>query len=103
MRFVFPSSRPLLGMAGTPPEQPWSNHEKVCWFAQCYPGYENILTWIQNYLLAEIIKNANLHPQVLFDVLRSYNIQPRWEEIPLPPGKHIVIHAEISNMNQSML
>ncbi|KXT17392.1 hypothetical protein AC579_3851 [Pseudocercospora musae] len=57
-------------MAGTPPEQPWSNHEK-------------------NYLLAEIIKNANLHPHVLFDVLRSYNIQPRWEEIPLPPGRSL--------------
>ncbi|KXT05880.1 hypothetical protein AC578_345 [Pseudocercospora eumusae] len=78
-------------MAGTPPEQPWSNHEKVLCFptTASIPAYENILTWFQNYLLAEIIKNANLHPHVLFDVLRSYNIQPRWEEIPLPPGRSL--------------
>lgn len=41
----------------------------------------------QNYLLAEIIKAANPPPQLLFNVLRDRSIQPRWEDIPLPPGE----------------
>ncbi|EME48113.1 hypothetical protein DOTSEDRAFT_69899 [Dothistroma septosporum NZE10] len=54
----------------TPPEQTWSAHEK-------------------NYLLAEIIKAANPPPDVLLNLLRSINIQPRWEDIPLPPGRSL--------------
>ncbi|KAK4631906.1 hypothetical protein CLAFUW4_03343 [Fulvia fulva] len=54
----------------TPPEQPWSSHEK-------------------NYLLAEIIKAAHPPPDVLLNLLRSMNIQPRWDEIPLPPGRSL--------------
>lgn len=41
----------------------------------------------QNYLLAEIIKAANLHPDALLNIIRNFNIQPRWEDIPLPVGK----------------
>ncbi|KAI5367714.1 hypothetical protein Slin15195_G028460 [Septoria linicola] len=54
----------------TPPEQPWSNNEK-------------------NYLLAEIIKAANPPPNVLFNVIQSSQLQPRWEDTPLPPGRSL--------------
>lgn len=46
------------------------------------------LTWMQNYLLAEIIKAANLPPDVFYNIIRQYNLlQPPWNDIPLPPGK----------------
>ncbi|GIZ36992.1 hypothetical protein CKM354_000045600 [Cercospora kikuchii] len=54
----------------TPPEQPWSNHEK-------------------NYLLAEIIKAANPPANVLFSVIQNVQLQPRWDETPLPPGRSL--------------
>ncbi|KAM3423416.1 hypothetical protein BST61_g849 [Cercospora zeina] len=54
----------------TPPTQPWSNHEK-------------------NYLLAEIIKVANPPAHVLLGVIQNTQLQPRWDEIPLPPGRSL--------------
>ncbi|CAK3809450.1 Hypothetical predicted protein [Lecanosticta acicola] len=42
-----------------------------------------------NYLLAEIIKAANPPPSMLFNLLRDNTIQPRWEDIPLPPGRSL--------------
>ncbi|EGP90195.1 uncharacterized protein MYCGRDRAFT_108377 [Zymoseptoria tritici IPO323] len=49
----------------TPPEQPWTIHEK-------------------NYLLAEIIKGAYPTPDVLLNLVRNMNVKPRWDDIPLP-------------------
>lgn len=45
------------------------------------------LTWMQNYLLAEIIKAANYPPDVFYNIIRQYDIQPQWNDIPLPPGR----------------
>ncbi|KAL6707033.1 hypothetical protein ACN47E_004785 [Coniothyrium glycines] len=49
-------------------EPPWAEHEKV-------------------YLLAEILKAAPIPSHVLFGVIRDANIQPRWNDMALPPGR----------------
>ncbi|SMQ48284.1 unnamed protein product [Zymoseptoria tritici ST99CH_3D7] len=54
----------------TPPEQPWTIHEK-------------------NYLLAEIIKGAYPTPDVLLNLVRNMNVKPRWDDIPLPLGRSL--------------
>ncbi|CZT20029.1 uncharacterized protein RCC_05886 [Ramularia collo-cygni] len=54
----------------TPPEQPWTNRER-------------------NYLLAEIIKAADPPAENLFNLIRVLNVQPRWEDIPLPTGRSL--------------
>ncbi|KAI7357250.1 hypothetical protein KC354_g10083 [Hortaea werneckii] len=51
-------------------QRPWSNDEK-------------------NELLAEIIKTASPHPSVLSNVVASLNIQPRWDDTPLPRGRSL--------------
>jgi hypothetical protein len=42
----------------------------------------------QVYLLAEILKAAPIPSHVLFGLIRDANIQPRWNDMALPPGKH---------------
>jgi len=54
----------------TPPEQPWTNRER-------------------NYLLAEIIKAVDPPAEHLFNLIRGLQIQPRWEDIPLPAGRSL--------------
>lgn len=49
-------------------EIPWAEHEKV-------------------YLLAELIKAAQVPSHVLFNFIRDTQIQPRWNDMALPPGK----------------
>lgn len=49
-------------------EPPWAEHEKV-------------------YLLAEILKAAPIPSHVLFGLIRDANIQPRWNDTALPPGR----------------
>ncbi|KAF2855114.1 hypothetical protein T440DRAFT_204242 [Plenodomus tracheiphilus IPT5] len=49
-------------------EPPWAEHEKV-------------------YLLAEILKAAPIPSHVLFNIIRDNNIQPRWNDMALPPGR----------------
>ncbi|KAF1844948.1 uncharacterized protein K460DRAFT_376498 [Cucurbitaria berberidis CBS 394.84] len=51
-------------------EPPWAEHEKV-------------------YLLAEILKAAPIPSHVLFGLIRDANIQPRWNDTALPPGRSI--------------
>ena len=51
-------------------EPPWAEHEKV-------------------YLLAEILKAHPIPSHVLFGVIRDYNVQPRWSEMPLPQGRSL--------------
>lgn len=47
-----------------------------------------MLTDIQNYMLAEIIKSASPNPTVLHNVAVQLHIhEPRWDELPLPPGQ----------------
>ncbi|GAB7364980.1 hypothetical protein MBLNU230_g5763t1 [Neophaeotheca triangularis] len=50
--------------------RPWSNDEK-------------------NYLLAEIIKAAPVPPRRLLEVINQLQIQPKWDEMPLPPGRSL--------------
>jgi hypothetical protein len=50
-------------------EAPWAEHEKV-------------------YLLAEIIKTT-LPSHFLFSIIREHNIQPKWTETALPPGRSL--------------
>lgn len=50
-------------------EPPWGEHEKV-------------------YLLAEIIK-AHFPSQLLLNIVRENNVQPKWTDIPLPPGRSL--------------
>ena len=47
------------------------------------------LTWMQNYLLAELIKAANPHPDVFLAIIRQHNIPLRWDDIPLPPSQSL--------------
>jgi hypothetical protein len=49
-------------------EIPWAEHEKV-------------------YLLAEMIKAAQVPSHVLFNFIRESQVQPRWNDMALPPGK----------------
>lgn len=49
-------------------EPPWAEHEKV-------------------YLLAEVLKAAPISSHVLFALVRDTNIQPRWNDMALPPGR----------------
>lgn len=49
-------------------EPPWAEHEKV-------------------YLLAEVLKAAPIPSHVLFNIIRDNNIQPRWNDMALPPGR----------------
>ncbi|KAB2105248.1 hypothetical protein AG0111_0g7090 [Alternaria gaisen] len=51
-------------------EPPWAEHEKV-------------------YLLAEILKAAPIPSHVLFGIIRDANIQPRWNDMALPPGRSV--------------
>ncbi|KAI4923892.1 hypothetical protein J4E85_008049 [Alternaria conjuncta] len=51
-------------------EPPWAEHEKV-------------------YLLAEVLKAAPIPSHVLFQFIRDANIQPRWNDMALPPGRSI--------------
>ncbi|KAF2736826.1 hypothetical protein EJ04DRAFT_510731 [Polyplosphaeria fusca] len=51
-------------------EPPWAEHEKV-------------------YLLAEIIKGAQVPSHVVFSFLRELNLQPRWNETALPHGRSV--------------
>ncbi|KAF2772257.1 hypothetical protein EJ03DRAFT_200362 [Teratosphaeria nubilosa] len=51
-------------------QRPWSDHEKLD-------------------LLAEIIKTSSPTPGVLFNVVAQQNIQPRWEDTPLPRGRSL--------------
>ncbi|OAL55235.1 hypothetical protein IQ07DRAFT_160216 [Pyrenochaeta sp. DS3sAY3a] len=51
-------------------EPPWAEHEKV-------------------YLLAEILKAAPIPSHVLFGLIRDANVQPRWNDTALPPGRSI--------------
>lgn len=41
--------------------------------------------------MAEIIKTANPPVNVLFSVIQSLQLQPRWDDIPLPPGQYLVV------------
>ncbi|KAF2826527.1 hypothetical protein CC86DRAFT_31536 [Ophiobolus disseminans] len=50
--------------------QPWAEHEKV-------------------YLLAEMLKAAPVPSHVLFNFIRDYQIQPRWNDMALPPGRSL--------------
>jgi hypothetical protein len=40
----------------------------------------------QVYLLAEVLKAAPIPSHVLFQFIRDANIQPRWNDMALPPG-----------------
>ncbi|KAH8726066.1 hypothetical protein GQ44DRAFT_198448 [Phaeosphaeriaceae sp. PMI808] len=51
-------------------ETPWAEYEKV-------------------YLLAEILKAAPIAPHVLLNVIRDAQIQPRWTDMALPPGRSL--------------
>nr|POE93086.1 hypothetical protein CFP56_64193 [Quercus suber] len=42
----------------------------------------------QNFLLTEIIKAATPPPSVLYNFIKSHNIDPRWDDIPLPTGQY---------------
>lgn len=42
---------------------------------------------MQTFLLAEIIKVSGLLPDALLDVIRHHSIEPRWQDILMPPGK----------------
>nr|OQO31278.1 hypothetical protein B0A51_01032 [Rachicladosporium sp. CCFEE 5018] len=50
------------------------------------PGFSNDE---KNYLLAEIIKCASISPTNLLNVVLANQIQPRWEDMPLPPGRSL--------------
>ncbi|KAF2261671.1 hypothetical protein CC78DRAFT_345537 [Lojkania enalia] len=52
-------------------EPQWAEHEKV-------------------YLLAEIIKAAPMSSHALLNIIREANIQPKWQEIPLPSGRSLL-------------
>ena len=41
----------------------------------------------QVFLLTEILKDAPISSDVLLSLVTQSNIEPRWEEIPLPPGR----------------
>ncbi|EUC33467.1 hypothetical protein COCVIDRAFT_40473 [Bipolaris victoriae FI3] len=51
-------------------EPPWAEHEKV-------------------YLLAEVLKAAQVPSHLLFAFIRDANIQPRWNDMALPPGRSV--------------
>jgi hypothetical protein len=48
-------------------EIPWAEYEKL-------------------YLLAEILKASPVPSHVLFNFIRESQIQPRWNDMALPPG-----------------
>ncbi|KAK6437342.1 hypothetical protein LTR95_006467 [Oleoguttula sp. CCFEE 5521] len=50
------------------------------------PGFSNDE---KNYLLAEIIKCASISSTNLLNVVMANQIQPRWEDMPLPPGRSL--------------
>ena len=41
---------------------------------------------LQVYLLAEILKAHPISSHVLYGIIREANIQPRWNDMALPPG-----------------
>ncbi|KAI9758280.1 MAG: hypothetical protein M1815_003482 [Lichina confinis] len=51
-------------------EIPWSQPEKV-------------------FLLTEILKDAQIPPEILLNIISELKIEPRWSEIPLPPGRSL--------------
>ncbi|RMZ67187.1 hypothetical protein GMOD_00001074 [Pyrenophora seminiperda CCB06] len=53
-----------------PREHPWAEHEKV-------------------YLLAEILKAHPIQSNLLYGLIRDANIQPRWNDTALPPGRSV--------------
>ncbi|KAI9786843.1 MAG: hypothetical protein M1839_005074 [Geoglossum umbratile] len=54
----------------TPGELPWSDAEKLV-------------------LLAEILKDAKVSPDVLLGIIRAMPIEPNWAGIPLPNGRSL--------------
>lgn len=61
----------------------------------------------QNYLLAEIIKSVSPSPTTMLNVVMQVlgNHQPRWDDIPLPPGtfeftRKISINETSSHVSQ---
>lgn len=79
-------------------EPPWAEHEKVRTLKPPFPALPPValallpytgLTWLvffQVYLLAEVLKAAQVPSHVLFGFIRDANIQPRWNDMALPPG-----------------
>lgn len=64
-------------------EPPWAEHEKV-------------------YLLAEILK-ASVPSHTLLNIIRESNIQPKWEDIPLPQGRSVrSCQNAFTNMNNNV-
>jgi hypothetical protein len=60
-------------------EPPWAEHEKL-------------------YLLCEILKAAPVNSLALLNLIREAQIQPRWNDMALPPGQFcspfaLLIHA----------
>ncbi|KAJ4340359.1 hypothetical protein N0V87_002651 [Didymella glomerata] len=51
-------------------ERQWSEHEKI-------------------YLLAEILKAAPVSSHVLYSFIREYQVQVRWNDMALPPGRSL--------------
>jgi hypothetical protein len=55
-------------------EPPWTEHERV-------------------YLLCEVLKASPVSSQALLSFLREAQIQPRWSDTALPPGKlYMLLH-----------
>ena len=78
-------------------EPPWAEHEKVRTLlpivthpvAMC----RSLIQPLQVYLLAEVLKAAPIPSHVLFQFIRDANIQPRWNDMALPPGMFGSLHS----------
>ncbi|KAI9810566.1 MAG: hypothetical protein M1826_003522 [Phylliscum demangeonii] len=44
---------------------------------------------VQLLLLTEILKDAQIGPHVLLKIIVEYSVEPRWSDIPLPPGRSL--------------
>ena len=51
---------------------------------------------LQVYLLAEVLKAAQVPSHVLFAFIRDTNIQPRWNDMALPPGMLTLISSSVT-------
>ena len=50
------------------------------------PRDVNLNAYEQVEVLAEIIKAGNVHPELIFQFIRTHGIQPDWGNVALPRG-----------------
>ena len=76
-------------MAGSR-EPVFTNDEKVLAISLHYPLPPPSTDDAQNYMLAEIIKSVSPSPTTMLNLVMQLGAhQPRWDDMPLPPGTFI--------------